>query len=767
MDQDTIALKQGQFYNKREQKFKEGFSDTGLQDLQTQYSTTLLNYESADELLNQEKLDTINRIDSSNPYLNKNLRFSNGTIGYVTNKGVFKYYSTMNILNGTAGKNMCPSGWEQLDQSYDNPNVPNTVIPTTPNLIAGSMMLQGQSCGNEGNNVYVTELTNVDASYLGCYNDSSVRAMTMQDNGSSAFSYDTCKLRAIETGSQYFGLQNYKGPNDAQCALSNDLTTAEQYGPTPEYVQSPALWASNTNGTAANAAMLLPNSALAVMTNNENSVIASIGNPQPECEGYGSVQNINATYGANCNAQGYNVPNGNMTSAGYMSALQNQTDINYVVGTNSSNPTGGYIPDPAYGCMKAFDMSYTCGNVPQSVHLNGEAGGQNVILNCTSQVNYCATMYCLLLQDDGNMVIIQLEDADQDPNSYVGNYLWSSNTSTPNSPNSAWVAINGLTKTNYLKPNIILQANDWIGSTNGTTRLIMQTDGNLVLYTSTPSVQCETQSDGNVYGGSWVNAIYKVSNAGGVATIQNMNKIGYVDENSDLHEYPTSMIGLSTNYQIYEQYDSWSNDLPNMPMQNTTVEYCTTACNNNADCTGFTYDSTSQNCVLKSKVFPAVNKQPSATSMLYAKKPQIMNDQSCPKNYAEISTMQWQNYNQTNEMTSTTKCGVSEQTVNQSNIVNTLGATLSNLSTQISNNISSIVMPTPVNTTNAEKQFKLYNNINRKMDKGKNFEGMTNYDLDEMEKSTGLIVLQKNYIFIFWSLFTILIALYLFSQFRH
>jgi hypothetical protein len=53
------------------------------------------------------------------------------------------------------------------------------------------------------------------------------------------------------------------------------------------------------------------------------------------------------------------------------------------------------------------------------------------------------------------------------------------------------------------------------------------------------------------------------------------------------------------------------------------------------------------------------------------------------------------------------------------------------------------------------------------MDKGKNFEGMTNYDLDEMEKSTGLIVLQKNYIFIFWSLFTILIALYLFSQFRH
>ncbi|NBP58933.1 hypothetical protein EBU71_20785, partial [bacterium] len=45
-------------------------------------------------------------------------------------------------------------------------------IPTNPNLIVGSKMVIGQSCGNEGTNVYASKLiNNPNSKYIGCYND--------------------------------------------------------------------------------------------------------------------------------------------------------------------------------------------------------------------------------------------------------------------------------------------------------------------------------------------------------------------------------------------------------------------------------------------------------------------------------------------------------------------------------------------------------------------------------------------------------------------
>jgi len=760
MEQDTIALKQGQFYFNREKKYKEGFTNTELQDLQTQYSDTLLNYEAADELLNKEKLENIDRIDKSNPYLNKNIQLANGAIGYVTNQGIYKWYSNPTILDNTSGKNMCPSGWANVDAPGDNMNIPMSIIPTTPNLVVGSTMLEGQSCGNEGNNVFVSTQMNSDALYKGCYIDKGDdRAMEMQDNGLYNFTYETCKQRAIDKGSTYFGLQDVKD-SYAQCAISNDLASATKHGTVSNYTISPSLWGIYT--TNANMAFLGPNGVLLICYNDPNNVLGTAGNVDPGCNGWGSIQNINATYGANCSAPYTSVANGNMNS--YMGALINQTEANYVIGSISTNPADGYVPDPSYGCMKAFDLSYTCGNVIKTNHVEGEAGGQNLILDCTNEVNICAKSFILMLKDDGNVVIFKLADINQDPNEYTGPYLWSSNTSTPNSPNSDWVASLGKTGKNYLRSRETLITNEWIGSTNGTTRLIMQADGNFLLYTSTPNTQCITQTDTFKYGGSGINAIYELS---GTSNIDNLNKIGYVDENSDLHEYPASMIGLSTNYKIYEKYDSWGNDLPNMPLPNTTVETCTDQCNTNADCTGFMYDISNQNCWLKNKVYPMADKQPYNNGILYAKKPVIINDESCPKDYAEIDAKQWNNYNKGNEMTATTKCGIAKNTENQSNIVNTLKDTLTYLSTQIANKISSTAMPPPNPPSQTTAQYDQYNKINEQIDSNLNIEGMTNYSVNEMKLNTGLIVLQQNYILVFWGLLTVGIVIYLITRFRN
>jgi hypothetical protein len=50
--------------------------------------------------------------------------------------------------------------------------IPGTTIPTNPSLLVGSSMRKGESCGNEGSNVYVNRLvSNTSTTYKGCYAD--------------------------------------------------------------------------------------------------------------------------------------------------------------------------------------------------------------------------------------------------------------------------------------------------------------------------------------------------------------------------------------------------------------------------------------------------------------------------------------------------------------------------------------------------------------------------------------------------------------------
>ena len=70
------------------------------------------------------------------------------------------------------------------------------------------------------------------APYEGCYSDVSGTAMTAVDNGKQKYSYDSCQQYASSNGYKYFALQNVQsgGPGTAQCYVSNNLTTSEQYG---------------------------------------------------------------------------------------------------------------------------------------------------------------------------------------------------------------------------------------------------------------------------------------------------------------------------------------------------------------------------------------------------------------------------------------------------------------------------------------------------------------------------------------------------------
>jgi hypothetical protein len=145
-----------------------------LQNLRQQYDDTLREYNDLFAKYTGATNEYISRVSSNNPYLGKNVRFSNGAIFYVTNQGVAKLYPNTDIYNSVNGMNGCPpSGYIELNTVWDDSYyTPGTIIPSNPDLLVGTPMVAGQSCGNEGKNIFVnTMVSNPKSSYIGCYND--------------------------------------------------------------------------------------------------------------------------------------------------------------------------------------------------------------------------------------------------------------------------------------------------------------------------------------------------------------------------------------------------------------------------------------------------------------------------------------------------------------------------------------------------------------------------------------------------------------------
>jgi hypothetical protein len=171
LDKNGLALQSHNIITSNEALVQQ---QSTIQNLRQQYQDTLKEYNDLVAKYTGATNEYINRVSSNNPYLGKNVRFSNGAIFYVTNQGVAKLYPNTDIYNSVNGVNGCPpSGYIQLDTLWDDSYfTPGTIIPAKPDLLVGTPMVAGQSCGNEGKNIFVnTMVSNPKSSYVGCYND--------------------------------------------------------------------------------------------------------------------------------------------------------------------------------------------------------------------------------------------------------------------------------------------------------------------------------------------------------------------------------------------------------------------------------------------------------------------------------------------------------------------------------------------------------------------------------------------------------------------
>ena len=136
----------------------------------------------------------------NNRYSGTNIKFTDGTIGYVTQKGFFKLYPNRNIKYRTYGRNGCPKNWQQLDIDFrPEYKEKGSVIPTDPPLIVGTPMTSGQQCGNEGINIQVTTIAPKNSPFLyhGCYEAvPKSTEMEYQNDLGDKTTFSNCKTRA-------------------------------------------------------------------------------------------------------------------------------------------------------------------------------------------------------------------------------------------------------------------------------------------------------------------------------------------------------------------------------------------------------------------------------------------------------------------------------------------------------------------------------------------------------------------------------------------
>lgn len=227
------------------------------------------------------------------------------------------------------------------------------------------------------------------------------------------------------------------------------------------------------------------------------------------------------------------------------------------------------------GCWKNFTASYSCGDNLIKTVTGGEGG--TVVFDCNKNSASCE--FYMLLNDNGNLCLFQGTPDSNSKNSY-----WCSKSiSEDTRANPDWNSQKGKYGVNYIKSGQSLSPGEWIGSTNGTAKLMMDTDGALRIFVSSLSKtpNCYKTINGKTLGNTNSNAVYSLVNNGIVSAV---GKVGYINSNSQVQEYPKSMFSHDNNYDVVNGFDSVGNTLENGVFANTTVEECKKKCNSNENC---------------------------------------------------------------------------------------------------------------------------------------------------------------------------------------
>ena len=232
-----------------------------------------------------------------------------------------------------------------------------------------------------------------------------------------------------------------------------------------------------------------------------------------------------------------------------------------------------------------------------------------------------------------------------------------------------------------------------------------------------------------------------------------MSQLAYIDQNSELHPYPSTNTTYTNTYATMSGVDSSGYDIPNAAYGNATVAQCQTSCNSNSDCAGFAFSSNT--CYPKtSSMYPAGEMEINPNVDLYIRN-QI--PQTPPvgvsTNTNNIDTVLYQNY---------VNGGAIGQSYGLANATSAQQQQLQQLQTNLnllSNQINGLTNQFETGNQQLEQQSQansqgLTNYINDIEKTNKKIKAF-NTNVDNVLQDSDIIVLKQNYDYLFWSILAV------------
>jgi len=575
--------------------------------------------------------------------------------------------------------------------------------------------------GQGPNGNYSTAIQNVTISSSG------------SSGSSSSYTYEMCQQAAIDGEYKYFALQDVNpATSQGYCAASNDQPSITSLGPGQVPSGQVPLWASNTSGQTGNSAILSVTGALRVMNTSGQAVFNTpTSNAKPSnylgCYGDGpnramplysngsqSFNNAQCQYAAQLNGFAYY-------------GLQNSTS-----GQNAQCAvSNSWVQTSEYGkagnCTKISDGSWSGGGWSNSVY----------------NTSLPQSNYFLILQDDGNLCIYR----GTSPSDNQG-YIWCAmSNGKQQQANPNYAAAKGKYGQNWIPQGSTLAAGDFIGSTNGNMALIMQSDGNLVLYTFTMVSNCKKMADGNTGGGLGANALY---NIGEVGIPANMSQVAYIDQNSELHSYPSSNTQYSNTYTEMPGNDSAGYDIPSAAFGNATIQSCESACNNNTNCAGFAFSNNV--CYPKtSSMYPNGSRtlNPAVNLFIRGKNP-IAPPIGAPSTVNNVDSISYQNY--VNGGNIGNKYGLANATSTQKQQLDQLQTRMNMLTSQINQMTGKFDSGTNQAQTQSQANVQGIQDYLQGLESTNGQINNFSTNVERILSDSDIVVLQKNYDYLFWSI---------------
>mgnify|MGYP001081794685 CR=1 FL=1 len=592
--------------------------------------------------------------------------------------------------------------------------------------------------------------------------------------GDQDVTFEQCVNIAGSLGYQYFGVgQDVNGNN--RCYGSNDLDKIISNPEVTTSYKAIPIWSSGTwsgenqDGTPYYAS-LENNGEFSIKNKNEDQTsysgiwtANSGGDDICRFRGLPNPYTITGSYGGNCIGKPKNIDCGNPQSETYGSeGIQGNLDSAYkqVFNDNYRNTTfsfpalqGWNGSDPAYCCSKLVDYSYQCGG--GEFKAGQVSAGSNINVDCSQEESLCK--FYIILGNDANLSIYKGAVGITD------NLIWSTNTSGRQmNQNPDSTSIKGKYERNYLNVGETLGNNEKLCSDDGSCFLIMQSDGNLVLYVWKSSEGCTKDADDNTIGKTNNVGLYTFNQMGNP---NNIGKLSYVDRNSTRYNIPANMQKLTKVYNnLYPGINLPGNNFPSMPLNNISKSGCESQCNEAEDCYGYVYVNDTQTCWLKEKPedisFNYNNPQVSTSLKIPTWTGQ---DPSCSTKRENIDSILFENYPTGGDWQSNMSCSqqlISKTTNNNlqsiTDKLNSLGQQLVDETNIDLENSQNMQIQMAEQNKIAEQDIMEYDKVQAEINyltKGRHREGMTNLeDIKAMEQDASLWVNMENSEFVLWTL---------------